>query len=110
MEEELKRCEISVNRELLLTAIYADIDAECGMCPVPDIENAAQSVMNTVEPFLAKHKPVSVEDIAKKLWQRDYPQGGSMHRTYESTSVHDKELYRKEIKFVLTAAGLSYVE
>ena len=38
----------------------------------------------------------NVESIAKTLWQRDYPTGGSMYRTYESTPFHDKEIYRRE--------------
>lgn len=52
--------------------------------------------------------PVSVEDIAEKLWKRDYPKGGSIYRTYESTNPQDKELYRKEVKFILNAAGVKY--
>lgn len=42
------------------------------------------------------HPESKVERIAAFLWQRDYPRGGSMYKTYESLPFHDKELYRKE--------------
>lgn len=41
------------------------------------------------------------ENCAERLWMRDYPRGGSAYKTYESTNFHDKELYRKEIKFII---------
>lgn len=70
--------EIPVNRELLLTAIYTDIE-DCTLGsghPVPTIaiEHAAQSVMGTIEPFLAKHKPVmsNCEITVGKYTLRDH--------------------------------------
>jgi len=38
----------------------------------------------------------SVEKLATALWKRDYPNGGSIYPTYESTQEHDKELYRAD--------------
>ncbi len=55
---------LSVDRGLLLTAIYADIEAETlgNGHPVPTItiENLAQSIMGTIAPFLASTKRESV--------------------------------------------------
>ena len=45
-----------------------------------------------------------VEAAAAAAWRKDYPQGGSMYRTYESTNFHDKELYRKDARIILNAA------
>jgi len=39
----------------------------------------------------------SLDTAAELLWTRDYPDGGSMYKTYESTPHHDKELYRREV-------------
>lgn len=39
-----------------------------------------------------------VEVLAAALWRRDYPQGGSIYKTYESTNFHDKEIYRSEAR------------
>lgn len=44
-----------------------------------------------------------VEIIAGLLWKIDYPNGGSMFKTYESTHFHDKELYRKEAAELISA-------
>jgi hypothetical protein len=56
------------------------------------------------------HEPVSVEEASRKMWERDYPCGGSMYKTYAETPFHDKEGYRREVKFILEAAGVAYVE
>lgn len=37
-----------------------------------------------------------LELAAEALWKRDYPQGGSIYKTYESLPSHDKELHRNE--------------
>ena len=47
---------------------------------------------------------ISVDAIASSLWHRDYPDGGSIYKTYESTQFHDKELYRNEAKTLIAAA------
>lgn len=91
---DLFRSEIPVNRELLLTAIYVDIEAETlgNGHPVPTetIENLAQSIMGTIEPFLAKPEPVSVHQIWEGL-------------TPESS---DSNIIRAALK----AAGVPYVD
>lgn len=47
---------------------------------------------------------VSLIDIASEAaWRRDYPAGGSMYQTYESTPFHDKEVYRKEVAPIVAA-------
>ena len=46
------------------------------------------------------------EVIAAVLWQIDYPNGGSMYKTYESTQFHDKELYRKDARAHLSKLSL----
>ncbi len=37
-----------------------------------------------------------LELAAEALWKRDYPQGGSIYKTYESLNFHDKEIHRNE--------------
>ena len=37
-----------------------------------------------------------LELAAEAMWGRDYPQGGSIYKTYESLSYQDKEIHRKE--------------
>ena len=37
-----------------------------------------------------------LELAAEALWKRDYPNGGSIYKTYESLNFEDKELYRNE--------------
>ena len=37
-----------------------------------------------------------LELAAEALWKRDYPQGGSIYKTYDSLNFQDKEIYRKE--------------
>ncbi|MDE2233865.1 MAG: hypothetical protein KGJ90_07230, partial [Patescibacteria group bacterium] len=37
-----------------------------------------------------------IELAAEALWRRDYPQGGSIYKTYESLNFEDKEIYRNE--------------
>ena len=58
---------------------------------------AAQSQLT----FLDDEKVV--EQLSADLWRRDYPRGGSAYKTYESTNYHDKELYRKEVRFLVNA-------
>ena len=38
-----------------------------------------------------------LELAAEALWKRDYPNGGSIYKTYESLNFEDKELYRNEV-------------
>jgi hypothetical protein len=61
-EHNVVASEIPVSRDLLLAAIHSDIEAELvEYHPAAFIiENAAKSVMGTIEPFLAKREPVSV--------------------------------------------------
>jgi len=48
----------------------------------------------------------ALDSMCKLLWERDYPNGGSIYKTYESTPFHDKELYRAEVKAaLLTQSG-----
>ncbi len=49
-----------------------------------------------------------VEVAAELLWQRDYPNGGSMYKKYDDLQFHDKEFYRKEVllRVKLRAAGV----
>jgi len=44
----------------------------------------------------------TLETCCAVLWAKDYPEGGSMYKTYESTPFHDKELYRAEVKAIVT--------
>lgn len=37
-----------------------------------------------------------LELAAECLWRRDYPNGGSIVKTWNDNGFHDKELYRKE--------------
>lgn len=37
-----------------------------------------------------------LELAAEAMWRRDYPNGGSVYKTYESLSLKDKELHRAE--------------
>lgn len=55
-------------------------------------------------------KPDIREAIAKLLWTRDYPKGGSVYPTYESTSQHDKDLYMKEATEFITALGEAMIK
>lgn len=53
----------------------------------------------------------AVEIACKAAWERDYPDGGSIYKTYESTNPQDKELYRKEVLPIikaLAAAGVRF--
>lgn len=43
----------------------------------------------------------AIDMAAAVLWRRDYPNGGSIYRAYESTPIHDKEIYRKEAREAL---------
>jgi hypothetical protein len=37
-----------------------------------------------------------LELAAEALWRRDYPNGGSIYKTYDSLQFHDKQLYRNQ--------------
>ena len=44
-----------------------------------------------------------IEIAAAAAWKRDYPNGGGMYPTYESTNYADKEIYRKEVSSIVAA-------
>lgn len=66
--------------------------------PAPEntIDATIRPALEAKEKAVPVDHPALVEYIAEKLWRCDYPQGGSIYRTYESTPFHDKELYRKQ--------------
>jgi len=48
-----------------------------------------------------------IELAAEAAWKRDYPNGGSLYPTYESTNFQDKEIYRKEVAPIVAALHLT---
>ena len=43
----------------------------------------------------------AIDLAAKCLWARDYPNGGSVYKTFDDTPYHDKEIYRQEVIEIL---------
>lgn len=82
---------------------FAHAEREKIAAMVAEQEALAQSIcdaMNSQESLrsdLAAMREALVDAAANLLWQRDYPQGGTLYRTYESIPFHDKELYRAEV-------------
>lgn len=120
--------EIPVNRDLLLTAIYHDIEAETlgNGHPVPTetVENLAQSIMGTIEPYLATREPDKCPDCGADMLEvcSDLE---SVRRESRPVSIKDvsnkvgNEMasYRYghctreyAIKAVLDAAGVKHVD
>lgn len=52
--------------------------------------------------WLLKEIEALQEICASMLWHVDYPLGGSVYKTYESTQFHDKQLYRKQVSELLS--------
>lgn len=44
---------------------------------------------------------IVLEALSKLLWQRDYPNGGSIVKTWEDNQYYDREIYRKEALAIL---------
>lgn len=44
-----------------------------------------------------------IEMACNAAWRRDYPNGGSLHKTYDGTPYYDKQLYRKEVEPIVDA-------
>lgn len=44
-----------------------------------------------------------LEKLAEALWIRDYPNGGSIVKSWNDNQFRDKELYRKEAAVILAA-------
>jgi hypothetical protein len=61
-----------------------------GRCHTPS-EADAQFILTAVNSHYGL-----LELAAEAMWKRDYPNGGSIYKTYESLSLQDKELHREE--------------
>lgn len=48
---------------------------------------------------------MAVELAAKILWIRDYPNGGSIYKTFEQTNEDDKRIYREEVESLLALSA-----
>lgn len=44
-----------------------------------------------------------IEMACNAAWRRDYPNGGSLYKTYDGTPYYDKQLYRKEVTPIVDA-------
>ena len=44
-----------------------------------------------------------IEMACNAAWRRDYPNGGSLYKTYDGTPYYDKQLYRKEVAPIVDA-------
>lgn len=47
--------------------------------------------------------PAALEIAMKAAWQRDYPNGGRMVKTWEDNTYQDREIYRKEVAPIVSA-------
>ncbi len=80
---------------------------ETEITPIYDPERKLNSGIAINKLSISVEKPAVdvVEIVASVLWRQDYPNGGSMFKTYESTHSHDKEIYRKEAREFLHTQG-----
>lgn len=55
-----------------------------------------------VDHYRARYsEQIVIDEIAKRFWIADYPNGGSLYKSYEETPYHDQEAYRKEARDIL---------
>lgn len=74
------------------------------LCDMYSMEIAEPDAMIAIQKAI-KERDMAIDAICKLLWQRDYPNGGSIVRVYEENSYQDIELYRKETLALLQQKG-----
>lgn len=100
----------------VMLAMYNVVRQYAGKAPVEKFEDAllsdlyekeAQAAIDTISTALLSNEVI--ENSASFMWKKDYPNGGSVYKTYESIPEHDKQLYRADARRVLTA-GVMFLQ
>lgn len=109
-QSEVVSSEIPVNRELLRAAIFHDIEGDTTGAGYPistiAIGNAADSIMGTIEPFLAKHKPVMSKPVSLKMCVSIFDAAYYQEQKEYLATAEIKRI----VSAILDAAGISYVD